>query len=109
MRTLLLVLLLAAVVWIACQKKEREPHPTVGSGSSSVREKTESALNTAADKTRETASAVAEKSREFANDVKDAWDRKRVEWHLTDGEIRTDLEKTGMVIREKSAIAGEKI
>lgn len=106
MKFLLVLILLAAGIWVACQKKA--PHPTVG-GEPTLRDRADNALQTAADKSRATAATVAEKSREFASDIKDAWQRKRVEWRLTDGDIRADLDKTGVLIREKTAVAGEKL
>jgi hypothetical protein len=108
MKTFLFILVLAAVVWVACQKKE--PHPTVmADGASSVRDRAQEVLRTAADQTRATAATLAEKSREVAGTVKEDWDRKRVEWRLTDSDIRTDLDKTGVLIREKTGVAGEKL
>ncbi len=61
-----------------------------------------------AEKVKDTAVKVASDVKTAAIDAKDAVAAKIVEWKLTPGDIKSDLEKSGRVVREKSVTAGEK-
>jgi osmotically-inducible protein OsmY len=50
---------------------------------------------------------LAEKARDGANAAKESFSQKIVEWHLTPAEINQELEKTGRVVRSKTASAGQ--
>ena len=50
-----------------------------------------------------------EKVRDGASAAKDGISQKLVEWHLTPGEINAELEKTGRVVRNKTATAGQSL
>jgi osmotically-inducible protein OsmY len=52
---------------------------------------------------------VAEKARDGALAAKEGISQKLVEWHLTPAEINQELEKTGRVVRNKTASAGQSI
>ena len=49
------------------------------------------------------------KARDTATHVKDSVADKLQDWHLTSDDIKTDLEKTGQVVRSKTAAAGDRI
>lgn len=55
------------------------------------------------------APSLSEKARETAGNVKDAVSDKLAEWHLTPDDIKSDLAKTGQVVRTKAQAVGEKI
>jgi osmotically-inducible protein OsmY len=50
---------------------------------------------------------VAEKARDGAQAAKESLSEKMVEWNLTPAEINQDLEKTGRVVRTKTAVASQ--
>lgn len=105
MNKFLIGLAVLSLTLAGCDKKKTPtvgPEPTLG-------EKTDRALQTAADTTKETAHQVGEKTKEVAGDIKDAFERKRAEWKLSNSDIKSDLEKTGRVVRQKTAAAGQKI
>ena len=52
---------------------------------------------------------LGEKTSDTASQIKDNISAKAVEWHLTPAEIKKDLQDGGKVVREKAAIAGDKI
>lgn len=58
---------------------------------------------------REMADRAIEKTRAAAANVSDALARKMEEWHLTPAEIRSELAKTGAVVRENTARARERV
>ena len=51
----------------------------------------------------------AEKARDGALAAKEGISQKLVEWHLTPAEIDAELEKTGRVVRTKTAAAGQSL
>ncbi|CAM2948546.1 BON domain-containing protein [Rariglobus hedericola] len=57
----------------------------------------------------ERADSAAEKTKDAAVDAKDAVAAKLTEWKLTPSDIKSDLEKSGRVVREKTLAAGEKV
>jgi hyperosmotically inducible periplasmic protein len=105
MKNLLIGLSAFGLAFAGCDKKST---PTVGP-EPTMREKADQALRTAADNTKEAAQKVGEKTKEVAADVRDAFNRKRTEWRLNDSDIKTELEKTGRVVRKKAAVAGQRI
>ena len=62
-----------------------------------------------ADRARDAAGTAATKTRDTAVEMKDAVAEKFSEWHLSSDEIKTDLQRTGQVVRAKAAVAGDKI
>ncbi|MFA6960390.1 MAG: BON domain-containing protein [Opitutaceae bacterium] len=54
----------------------------------------------------ERAESVVDKTKEVAVEAKDAVADKLVEWKLTPSDIKTDLEKTGRVVRDKTVAVG---
>jgi len=64
---------------------------------------------TMAQKTENAVSTAAEKTKDAAVDVKNAVSDKLTEWKLTPSDIKADLEKTGRVVRDKTVAAGEKV
>jgi uncharacterized membrane protein len=53
--------------------------------------------------------SLVEQARSEVKGTKDAIAAKLVEWHLTPEEIRSDISKTGQVVRTKARAAGETI
>jgi osmotically-inducible protein OsmY len=53
--------------------------------------------------------SLSEKAKETAGNVKDTVSDKLAEWHLTSDDIKSDLAKTGQVVRTKAQAVGEKI
>lgn len=51
---------------------------------------------------------AVDRTRDAASDAKAALDAKLTDWDLTPTEIETDLKKSGRIVREKAAAAGEK-
>ncbi len=94
MKTPLLVCLsLFSVASFGCSKKESSPEKTA-TASPTLSERAEKAAET-------TKGAVA--------DAKVAIADKLTEWKLSPADIKSDLEKSGRVVREKTLAAGEKI
>lgn len=52
---------------------------------------------------------AVDKGKAAAADAKDAISAKLTEWKLTPADIKSDFEKTGRVVREKTLTAGEKV
>ena len=59
-----------------------------------------------ADKTETAVDSVAQKTKDMATDAKNAITDKIAEWNLTPSDIKADLEKSGRVVRSKTAAAG---
>lgn len=53
--------------------------------------------------------SISEKARDGALAAKEGISQKLVEWHLTPAEINQELEKTGRVVRSKTATAGQSL
>lgn len=70
---------------------------------------TESAAKSTAESARDTANRAVAKTREVASDVADAFSAKMKQWRLTPDDIRSDLSKSGQVVRENSAKLREKV
>ncbi len=58
---------------------------------------------------RDAADRAVAKTREVASDISDTLSEKMKSWHLTPSDIHTDLVKTGQVVRQNAARAGEKV
>jgi hypothetical protein len=54
-------------------------------------------------------SAVSTRAGESADAVRDSVSDKLAQWHLTSGDIKADLDRTGQVIRSKAVVAGDEI
>lgn len=63
---------------------------------------------TAAEKTKEALSTAADKTADAAIKAKDAIKDKMTEWKLTPDDIKDDLQKTGRVVRSKTAGFGQR-
>lgn len=63
---------------------------------------------TVAEKAEMAVKDAAAKTKEVAIDAKDAIHDKLVDWKLTPSDIKSDLEKTGRVVRSKAATAATK-
>ena len=75
----------------------------------SDRTQTQEATDTTSPTLSERADGAVEKTKEVATDTKDAISAKLTEWNLTPSDIKTDLEKTGRVVRDKTLAAGETV
>src|SRR6185312_5513433 len=64
--------------------------------------------STAAEKTKDALSAAADKTADAAIKAKDAIKNKITEWKLTPDDIKEDLQKTGRVVRTKTAGLGQR-
>jgi osmotically-inducible protein OsmY len=53
--------------------------------------------------------SLADKAKDTATDVKDEINEKLVEWHLTPDDIKSDLAKTGQIVRTNAQAVGGKI
>ena len=62
-----------------------------------------------ADSARSAAHSAAAETHEVATNVSDAVNEKLVQWHLTGADIKADLARTGQVVRDNTARAGERI
>lgn len=51
----------------------------------------------------------SQKAADTGTDIKESVSAKMTEWHLTPAEIKSDLKAGGKVVREKAAVAGDKI
>jgi hypothetical protein len=89
MKKIIIITALLGLIGAGCTKKD---------DSTTMVQKTENAVSTAADKTKDA-----------AVDVKNAVSDKLTEWKLTPSDIKADLEKTGRVVRDKTVAAGEKV
>jgi len=58
---------------------------------------------------RTVAETVGAKTHDTAVSVKDSVSDKLQDWHLTADDIKADLDKTGQVVRSKTAAAGDRI
>lgn len=106
MKIKLLTVSLFALAFSACEKQPTTPgSPT----KPTVAEKTSDALKDAGEKTKEAAGKIADKTVEVAGDMKDAISAKMVEWKLTPDDLKSDLEKSGRIVRQKSRTAGEAV
>jgi len=61
------------------------------------------------DNARDAARTAANRTREFASEMSETLGEKISAWHLTRDDIRGDLAKTGEVVRNNAARAGEKM
>lgn len=66
-------------------------------------------LRAAQDKVQDTARSVGDKVQDTAKSARDAVQDKVRDWHLSSDDIKSDLEKTGTVIRHKAQDAGKAI
>lgn len=107
MKKTLLVLALASLVCVGCQKKKEPPAPSVTS-EPSIGQKTETAVRNAAEKTRVALDHAADKTRDAAVEAKDALNLKLVEWKLTPADIRAELDSSGRIVRAKAGEAALK-
>jgi osmotically-inducible protein OsmY len=95
---LLIGAILGAVLFHLYNQREEEPHAaTAQAGADPADEKTPGAQS------------FSEKARDTATEAKDAVSDKLAEWHLTPDDIKSDLAKTGQVVRTKAQAVGEKI
>ena len=60
------------------------------------------------DTARDAAQSAAARTRDLASSTSDVLSEKMRDWHLTPDDIRADLAKSGEVVRENAARAGEK-
>lgn len=97
MKTITTLLLAASVALVGCHKKET---PTTTAAS---------AGQTFADNAKATADQVADHTRDAAQNVKASVSEHINEWHLSSNDIRDELQRTGRVVREKSAATGNRV
>lgn len=90
----LIALPLAALLLSGCSKKAEPEVAPPPAPSPSISDRAETAY---------------ENTKEAAGDAKDAIAAKLTEWNLTPSDIKTDLEKSGRVVRDKTLAAGEKV
>jgi hypothetical protein len=89
MKKIIIITAALGLICAGCSKKD---------DSTTVVQKTEDAVSTAADKTKD-----------MAVDAKNAVSAKLTEWKLTPSDIKADLEKSGRIVRDKTVAAGEKV
>jgi len=89
-----LVLALLAALFAGCSKEQTD--------------KAKQDVTTAAEKTKDALSTAADKTADAAVKAKDAIKDKMTEWKLTPDDIRDDLQKTGRVVRAKTANLGQR-
>src|SRR5690348_10199096 len=61
------------------------------------------------DRPAEVAGGVSDRVKESASDARDAISGKLADWKLTPDDIKRDLAKGGEIVRDKAAVAGERI
>ncbi|HVT73959.1 MAG TPA: BON domain-containing protein [Lacunisphaera sp.] len=75
----------------------------------SAMDKTSDAVGNAYDKTKDAVATAADKTRDAAVDTKNAIADKLRDWKLTPSDLKTDMQKGGRVVRDKTQAAGEKV
>jgi osmotically-inducible protein OsmY len=89
MKKIIIITALLGLLGAGCSKKD---------DSTTMVQKTENAVSTAADKTKDA-----------AVDVKNAVSDKLTDWKLTPSDIKSDLLSSGRIVRDKTMAAGESV
>jgi hypothetical protein len=89
MKNIIIITSLLGLICAGCKKSD---------DSTTMVQKTENAMSTAADKTKDA-----------AVDTKNAISDKLTEWKLTPSDLKADMEKSGRIVRDKTEAAGSKM
>ena len=109
MKIILLTAATLGLLCAGCSKQDDSAMQKTENAAGTAYDKTKDAVGTAYDKTKDAVGTAAEKTKDAAIDVKNAVGDKLVEWKLTPADIKTDLQKSGRIVRDKTVAVGEKV